>query len=335
VVSNAVDVLRSALIVAIAAGCTAETLELDERDAGAVRPRDAGDIGPRRDGGFSRDAGPRPAADHWTLEPKEAQVVVVDTFTELVTAWARVEIYPSDVCDHGGPVEVELTARGFMIRAFSWVRHPVRPEEDCPPIADQVIRHVALPETPPGVYEVFEPISGSSAELRIEAAPSVECNTPGNTCVADCQCSADDACIPGTNLCARPCTAVVSGCCGEIHPDRDLECEPTMACVGSFEWTAVGRCAPHDDDGCEGRPCPPGMICPPSGVATSCIWSVELSGAVRHPCTSSSECAAGLVCVQHENARRCEIPCFTNDMRCPRMHACDAAAGWVCEWLGE
>ena len=84
------------------------------------------------------------------------------------------------------------------------------------------------------------------------------------------------------------------------------------------------------------------LLLPLAGCSTApvadlmdCRWAIELRASTRHACGGDADCQPGMYCVEHaDGMRRCEVPCFTSDMRCPAMHECIGPA-WVCEWIGE
>jgi hypothetical protein len=324
------------LCLALAA-CTDEAIGLD---GGGLE-----DMGSRADAGASPDAEPIEdarvvsPADYWTLERTEAYLEVRASFNSGLTPYLRVITHPMHVCEHGGPVQVHRAGGGtFVVESFVWVQHLAPPGEGpCGPVADEVIRDVPLPMVGPGTYEAFDSASGRRVRFEVVDAPA--CGGSGDECKADCECSDGMECLAGVagalGRCGFPCTLVDTGCCSPTPPDPNLECPPEMFCVADPDH-ASGHCEPHRSDPCTSdSECPRGMRCPVTDVPRGCVWEVELNASERHPCETSVECSAGLVCVERNGMRSCEVPCFTNEMRCPPMHACSSDRGFICEWLGE
>jgi hypothetical protein len=307
-------------------------LGLGKPDAGRLA-----DAGPLIDTGVPMDPGS--AGDYWSLEPKQGGLEVRGAFYSGSTAYVRVVTSLHHACEHGAPVDVSITEDGvIVVQPFVWLHH-IAPEgtEPCFYVTDQVSRDVPLPDVPPGRYRIEEPLSKAYVFVSILEAPA--CGPPSVECNSDCDCTFGVECVApsGPNQlgrCGIPCTPVVTGCCGQVHPHADLECPPEMFC-GDL-GLATGICKQHAADPClSDDECPIGMRCPVTDIPRGCIWDVALNSRVRHACIDSSECDPGLVCVDRGSRRTCEIPCFTNRMACPIMHACSSDAGWICEWLGE
>jgi len=320
------------------------------RDAGPPA-RDA-DPAPGRDAGpRDPDAGPRRDGDYWELvERPDAFLAIPHELGCRVHDGGRVVVAvrtPVDtVCDHGGPVEAEQADDGtWIIRAYLW-RHHRRDPDECLGITAIEERHLVL-EAVGGSFRA-EVASGSSA-VTLDVAPpapdSPPCSgagAPGARCIRDCECAGDLVCVPEAGdfvmcdggRCAEPCDPQ-----GGTNPPiygRHLDCESVEACR-TRDGLAAPTCGPITDDGCFRDPaaCGPGTLCPPTGVVSECTWELELRGSNRHACGSDADCDPGLYCVEHaDDARRCDVPCFTQGMRCPFMHEC-RRPDWVCEWIGE
>lgn len=313
------------------------------RDAGRdarPRPPDAGrDTGPR-----PRDAGPR-GGSVWTLEPREASVgfphEVGCTQVSGGSLAIRVSSPLHSECEHAGPVEVEERADGtLVVRAFVWVEH--RPSTDaCAPLAART-RRTVLVAARGGRARVEDALSGASAELTVplvEGGPCAGSAERGEECVRDCDCRGAMRCVPDLGdfaecfggRCGDPCDEL-GGSAAPVYP-RHLDCPFAHEC--RQEGGASGSCVLSADLCRSDAECGPGLSCPIRD-RMDCEWSVRLSSSTRRPCDGDDDCEGGMYCVEHAGgARRCEVPCFTNEMRCPLMHACMPSAGWVCEWLGE
>ncbi len=333
------------IIVAVAAsGCYRSHGRAPGADAGP-QPVDAGRP-PRRDGGrdAGRDAGLR-GGSYWALEPRVAQVSFPHELGCAQVAGGslaiRVTATIASECEHAGPVEVEERADGtFVVHAFVWVEHRASPGE-CPGIADQMER-IVLVEARGGRARVEDALSGASAEIDVGLVDGGPCGGGGDrgaACIRDCDCRSGLRCVPDLGdfvecfggRCGDPCNLLGSAV-SPVYP-RNLDCPPTLDCART--GGASPTCVRTPDLCTEDAQCRDGLECPVRDLM-DCEWSVVLSSTTRHPCAGDDDCDRGMYCVEHAGGeRRCDVPCFTNDMRCPAMHACQPRAGWVCEWLGE
>lgn len=295
---------------------------------------DAAVDGPSRD--VSADA-PRPRGAYWTLERRAARLAIPHALGCDQSEGGRVAVEATvpieSECVHLGPVEVTAAPESlFVITAWVWVEH----RDDCRPVTAIAETTVLLPAHE-GTLTAVEELGGTSVEYRVAAIDDLPCTRAGlagSPCRLDCECAGDLVCIPEVgdfvacdgSVCGDPCVPAAT-----LEPvyGVHLECSEREECVAVG---AAASCRPVTV-GCAPSTCGPGLVCPDAAPA-QCMWSIELSAAVRHPCETDGDCDAGLHCVQAAGARSCEVPCATAEMRCPVMHACTSER-WVCEWLGE
>lgn len=298
---------------------------------------------------WSTESGP-PLGDgvFWRLEERPASLrfpsAPVGCAThEGGTAVVEVVVSVETDCERDGPVSWTRSPDGSIaIRAHVWVEVHPGDADACPPIAAIGTRHVQVPATE-GELVVVDEVGGTSASSTIGRPPLGSCRGdvfPGESCIRDCDCDHGLRCIPALGefsvcsggRCARACDPIGDST-GPVY-ERDLACGPNETCDTVLRL-ASPTCRPREV-GCADE-CVPGMSCPPIGIASRCAWNVELSPVTRVPCASEADCVAGLHCVEHmDGARRCEIPCFVDEMECPPMHVCDRRdPRWVCERIGE
>lgn len=336
------------LLVALAGGCY-------RSHEGGVSP-DSGLV--RRDGGQdagARDAGTRDArvgrADagrqgvFWTLEPRPARVFFPHSLGCTQFAGGSVAIQAvtriMNDCEHAGPVEIRERADGtFVVHAFVWLEHRLRPDA-CPGIT-AVMDRTVLVAARAGPARAEDALGSSGDTIMVAHADDAPCTGAiehGGPCVRDCDCRSGLRCVPDLGdfaecfggRCGDPCNPLALGV-APVYP-RNFDCPLAHECVATGGASAVCElsadlCSDHAD-------CGPGLVCPLRD-RMDCEWQVELRAATRHACVGDDDCEPGMHCVEHgDGRRRCEVPCFTSEMRCPAMHACAAHAGWVCEWLGE
>ena len=339
------------LVVAVAAsGCYRSHERGPRADAGPTRA----DAGPRRiDAGrdAGRDAGPdrgdaaTRGGSYWTLEAREAQVSFPHdlgcTQLEGGSLAIRVTATIESECEHGGPVEVTEREDGtFVARALVWVEHPPPPRE-CLGITDQMERTVLRPARA-GIARVEDALGSSRAEIVVPAndgGPCAALAERGAACRRDCDSRDGLLCVPDLGdfaecfggRCGDPCNALGSAV-APVYP-RDLDCPETHACAPG--GGASSTCVPEPELCDADADCGDGLACPVAD-RMDCRWEVVLSGLTRHACEGDLDCDRGMHCVEHPGGRRtCDVPCFTDEMRCPPMHACNPYAGWICEWIGE
>jgi hypothetical protein len=299
------------------------------------------------------DAGGPRGGDYWTLDPVDAYLVFLNeigcTTHAGGTAILTVHSYPETECMHAGPVQVARDTDGtYVVSAYAWVRHPGADGEPCRGITAQHTRSVPIETTAEGTVRAVDARTGAAVELGIAAAPSIACTgaTPRvGSCLLDCECEVGLVCVPTLGdaeechggRCGAPCD-LQGGTFPAIY-DADLDCAADEVCRDAG-GAAAPTCRRREMPSCDvDEDCTPGMACPVSSSPMECNWSARLDASVRHACWGDADCDPGLHCVERDDGRRtCEVPCFTNDMRCPGMHACGlpgAPAPWVCEWIGE
>lgn len=306
---------------------------------------DSGRIVPRTDGG--RDAAPRDG-DYWTLEVRGARLGIAHELGCTQFEGGRIALVVTTpietLCEHAGPVGTVVADDGtVVVTAYVWVEHRGDPSA-CPMVSDTTSHRTVLLPAHEGWFrartEGFSPV-----ELRVGAIDDLPCTFAGSRdapCRLDCECNDGRVCIPQLGdfvaceggHCGDPCQPPTYGI-PSVYGDH-LECDASEQCR-SGPALAMFSCQPIEGGGCDpsGAACGPGLVCPPTGEVTECQWDIALNGANRHSCRGNSECDRGLFCVEHATGeRRCEVPCFTNEMGCPFMHVCEADR-WVCEWLGE
>lgn len=299
--------------------------------------------------GSAPDAGPA-GGRYWRLETRGARLSFLNglgcTAFAGGTLVATVTVPLASDCEHAGPVEVTASDGGrYLISAQVWVE--IRPDGDptpCIASTESETRHVVL-DALEGETRVSDSTSGSEAVVVVAPAPvgitCVAAGAPDAMCRVDCDCQAGLRCIPELGdavacfggRCGAPCD-VAGGPRVAVY-DADLACPVDQSCV---DQGLAGSTCGLRASACTVGACSDGLECfPTPGVGSRCDWTLSLSDVVRHACMQERDCVAGTHCVEHaDGARRCEVPCLSNTMECPSMHACQgSASGWVCEWLGE
>ncbi len=338
--------LGGSLAIALG-GCTADTTGLGPgpgADAGASADAAVrGDAGTLLDASVdagTADSGAAPGV-YWTIEERSDQTEIAIRRTTVPEGEVFIPLFmtTANACQAAGPANAEAQANHrVMIRSWFWFAHLPVPAS-CPLISDRVERLVSVTLTPGDWL-----IQIGTEHVTLTVTPVTDCSGDGISCAGDCACGGGDLCLPGagdTRLCGRPCEPIAPDAATGADPLADLECGPSDGCVQDPSLE-VPRCAPRASIGCsDDRPCPTGMSCPTSDPLPACRWAIQLSAAVRHPCTTDTDCDPALQCVEgREQERHCEVPCLTSQMPCPPQHVCqiDAVATdaqWVCEWQGE
>lgn len=299
------------------------------------------DVGTRRDATL-RDIGVSTGV-YWTLERRDSRLRIEHALGCRQYEGGRIALTVtapiSTVCEHAGPVDIVGDAgRLATVTAYVWVEHRADPDA-CLGVMETSQRTFLLPANE-GTFTAVSDDGASRVEYRVMAIDDLPCThagAHGAACVADCECEDGLACIPDLGdiaecfggHCGDACNvgADVAGAVYGTH----LECDTFEQCRPG---SAASECAPIEGVACVDG-CPPGSSCDGTDEPSECDWDLRLSGANRHPCGADADCEAGLHCVEHRTGERsCEVPCFTNEMRCPFMHECQRER-WVCEWLGE
>lgn len=303
-----------------------------------------------RDGGTDAptiDAGLRDG-DYWTLERRDARLSILHELGCTQHEGGRIALDVTapleSVCEHEGPVENARASDGtLVVTAFVWVQHRADPAA-CLGITAISRRTLLLPASE-GTFRAVSDDGGSRVEIRVGAIDDLPCSfagPPDAPCILDCQCQMGLVCIPQLGdfvacdggHCGDPCNTAG----GAVPPvyGRHLECASSEECRTGVAASS-DACQPIEGEPCDpdAASCEPGLSCPRTGAPSECDWEVRLSAATRHVCAGDSDCDPGLYCVEHVGGdRSCEVPCFSNEMRCPPMHECRADR-WVCEWIGE
>jgi hypothetical protein len=233
-------------------------------------------------------------------------------------------------------VEVDPATLTVRVAARLWRRNGV----ECPAIAEQVVRPIALRLPAPGAWTVRDDATGATSSVAVTVAPGPMRACGASPCELDCDCdmAAGERCLSGSGLagafteCAVPCE--LDRDCGGMasceSPDDGLE----HACSGGSECT-------------DARPCRDGFRC----AAGRCEPAFRLSATARIECACDADCMPGLSCVEPATmggARRCEARCLTGPFAtgvwCEGLHSCAGVAGdaaglassdAVCGFIGE
>lgn len=285
---------------------------------------------PERDAGGEPDVGTPPI--FWRLESRSIVIRAAGDpytsycFAEGQTAFVEATVTLSPDCEHAGPVNVVVDAPGRLVQlsANVWIEYGA----PCVAAAVDVDRSVAIAGLTSGLWDVVDTVGGGRIVVNVAGPPPpVTCTSPGAegaTCAVDCDCSNGVPCVSSYG--PRACNALCARSCVE-----DLDCLPGETCAASYHDRYAGSlCSVTSGSGqcATDMNCPAGFGCFVSPVDWQyCDWTLALSASARHGCETESECNAGLHCVQHaDGARTCEIPCWSDAMRCPSGYGCEPTA---------
>ena len=318
------------LIGGVASVCSCA--QVHERDAGAD------------DAWAATDAPSSPDASrevYYTLEP--AEFIGTGSFDRCgevagATAIATLNAHSISTCDTPAPVDVAIdtVTRWVTLTPHFWRVHD---GHDCGLVDYAYTRDIRVAGMTPGAW-ILQMVATRSASTTsagvIGDAASITCPPPsmgtvpaGGVCRADCECALGLECIAvrGDAACERLCGLSCQSLEG-LTLDPSLSCYGAQACVR--DPTLGSICETNTMDLCDDtHPCRAGMTCP-IGSPRKCEWSITLDAASHHACTTSTDCAVGLDCVQRASGpRTCEVRCTTSIMICPDGTMCDMP-DWVC-----
>lgn len=327
------NVFRSTFVPACVlalVGCSTSHGVLDRIDSGASP--DGGtvlDAGSEPvDSGAFTDSAPRPdsGTDGRYYELVDAPGALVThercQAADGMTTMFHVRVRVGSDCDHPAPtvVEVDASTRAVTLTTHLWVERG----RTCIP-------------APPGVFFDFNvPVRGLSVgawnvsgmplatPFRVGARSPEACTllTPlgrGGRCNGDCDCENGLSCIAwlGDEECQSQCQRPAEIADNDRSPVAvHLSCASGEALGGGI-FGAI--CVPELDEGyCATSPCPAGMQCigGVAGPPVECVWTPDLSGALRHACVTNTDCAPGLDCVRGRDGLNCERRCISTSMRC-------------------